>query len=146
MFAFSVAVHTENSQNVAWINRIVDTSLFSSGFEHCVPYCDGQSPPRTRLSGWTRSSSGAARLRVLGLSVAGGRDAEALLRCPRVQGRRRRDLEGPAVLAFPVLSDIRKHFSFLLYLWMGWKWLLLSSPFCTLCKITKVLKHQLSCR
>lgn len=41
----SVAIHTENSQNVAWINWIVNTSPFSSGLKMCVPYCDPGAAP-----------------------------------------------------------------------------------------------------
>lgn len=56
----SVAIHTENSQNVAWINRIVNISLSSSGLKMRVPYCDPwavpSSPSEVREAG--RDSSG----------------------------------------------------------------------------------------
>lgn len=81
----------------------MNTSLFSSGLNiACHTVTPGQSPPRTRLSGWTRDSSGLPGSDVLGLSVAGRKEARGpfcvALGCRAVDGG---TWKGPAVLAFP---------------------------------------------
>lgn len=76
----SVAIHTEKSQNVAWINWIVNISLFSSGLKMCVPYCDPWAVPSSpsEASEVDRGLLRAAHLNNLGFYAASVNKMEKL--------------------------------------------------------------------
>lgn len=139
----TLALHTENSQNVAWINWIVNISLFSSGLKICVPYCDPWAVPSSPSEvPWVgQGLLRAAQLRDSRiLSCQREWNGKAFLHCPhRLAGASPcravcgETLKWPAVLAFHFPVQYKKalfFFFLLLYLWVGWKWLPLpSSPF-----------------
>ena len=101
----------------------MNISLFSSGLNiACHTVTHGQSPPPTRLSGWTRGSSGLPSSDVLGPSVAGRTDARGPL-CAALGSGASAAGPGRDLLSwhFPVLFDIRKHFFFPALLMNGLK-------------------------
>lgn len=106
----TLALHTENSQNVAWINWIVNISLFSSGLKICVPYCDPWAVPSSPSEvPWVgQGLLRAAQLRDSRiLSCQREWNGKAFLHCPhRLAGASPcravcgETLKWPAVLAF----------------------------------------------
>lgn len=101
----------------------MNTSLFSSGLNiACHTVTPGQSPPRTRLSGWTRDSSGLPGSECWDSQWPAGRKREGPSALPSGAGPWAAG-PGRGLLSwhFPVLSDIRKHFFFPALLMNGLK-------------------------